>query len=85
MQNLFISYRRDDAAAWARRLCSRMARLLGSSRVFVDVEAIQPGRNCTQAIESTLVNCSYVLVVIAVQLRDASFNDDCNRLAASHG
>ncbi len=143
MQNLFISYRRDDAAAYAGRLCDHLKSLIGSRRVFMDVENIQLGQNFAQAIEQTLSSCSHVLVVIgprwheilqqralqpneedyvvheiaaalnqkktvvpifvgsatpaaftalppaladlpfhqAIELRDASFNDDCTRLA----
>jgi len=143
MQNLFISYRRDDAAAYAGRICDHLKSLIGSRRVFMDVENIQLGQNFAQAIEQTLSSCSHVLVVIgprwheileqralqpneedyvlheiaaalnqkktvvpifvgaatpaalsklpplladlpfhqAIELRDASFNDDCARLA----
>ncbi len=64
MENLFISYRRDDSAAYAGRICDRLTSLIGGRRVFMDVDAIQPGQNFEQAIESTLASCSHVLVVI---------------------
>jgi len=143
MENLFISYRRDDASAYAGRICDHLTALIGARRVFMDVEAIQPGQNFAQAIEQTLTSCSHVFVVIgprwheilqaraqqtaedyvvheisaalgqkkivvpvfvggtspaaltglppaladlpfhqAIELRDASFNEDCDRLAA---
>ncbi len=146
MENLFISYRRDDSAAYAGRVCDHLKALIGARRVFMDVEAIQPGQNFAQAIEHTLGSCSHVLVIIgprwheilkaraqqpnedyvvheiaatlkqkktvvpvfvggatpssltdlpptladlsfhqAIELRDASFNDDCDRLAAKLG
>jgi len=143
MENLFISYRRDDASAYAGRICDHLTARIGARRVFMDVEAIQPGQNFAQAIEQTLTGCSHVFVVIgprwheilqaraqqtaedyvvheisaalgqkkivvpvfvggtspaaltglppaladlpfhqAIELRDASFNEDCDRLAA---
>jgi tetratricopeptide (TPR) repeat protein len=64
MENLFISYRRDDSAAYAGRICDHMNALIGKHRVFMDVEDIEPGQNFSQAIEGTLKQCSCVLVVI---------------------
>src|SRR5271165_6726704 len=63
-ENVFISYRRDDAAAYAGRLCDRMSALIGARRVFMDVEAIKPGEDFSRAIDQTLAHCSTVLVVI---------------------
>lgn len=70
MENLFISYRRDDAAAYAGRICDRLTALIGGRRVFMDVDNIQPGQNFEQAIESTLASCSHVLVVIGPRWHD---------------
>jgi len=70
MENLFISYRRDDAAAYAGRLCDRLTAIIGERRVFMDVEDILPGQNFAQAIEKTLSSCSHVLVVIGPRWHD---------------
>ena len=67
---LFISYRRDDAAAYAGRLCDCLSAALGAHRVFMDVEGIQPGENFAQAIEKVLAQCSTVLVVIGPRWRE---------------
>jgi hypothetical protein len=48
--NVFISDRRDDAAGHAGRLSDRLVTRLGASRVFMDVQDIQPGQNFAQAI-----------------------------------
>jgi tetratricopeptide (TPR) repeat protein len=69
-ETLFVSYRRDDSAAYAGRLCDRLSALLGAHRVFMDVEEIQPGENFAQAIEQTLARCSTVLVVIGPRWRE---------------
>jgi tetratricopeptide (TPR) repeat protein len=69
-ETLFISYRRDDSAAYAGRLCDRLSAVLGAHRVFMDVEEIQPGQNFAQAIEQVLAQCSTVLVVIGPRWRE---------------
>jgi tetratricopeptide (TPR) repeat protein len=69
-ETLFISYRRDDSAAYAGRLCDRLSAVLGGHRVFMDVEEIQPGENFAQAIERVLERCSIVLVVIGPHWRE---------------
>jgi hypothetical protein len=69
-ETLFISYRRDDSAAYAGRLCDRLSVVLSAHRVFIDVEEIQPGENFAQAIEQVLAQCSTVLVVIGPRWRE---------------
>jgi tetratricopeptide (TPR) repeat protein len=68
-ETLFISYRRDDSAAYAGRLCDRLSAVLGAHRVFMDVQGIQPGENFAKAIEQVLAQCSTVLVVIGPRWR----------------
>ena len=62
--NIFISYRREDSAAYAGRLCDQLTSVFGESRVFMDVEDIPPGQNFAQTIEDKIANCSAVLVII---------------------
>jgi tetratricopeptide (TPR) repeat protein len=62
--NVFISYRRDDAAAYAGRVADRLGAFIGVQRVFMDVEDIQPGQNFSEAIDRTLAQCSTVLVIV---------------------
>src|SRR5204863_1015792 len=69
-ENIFINYRRDDAAAYAGRIADRFGALLGVHRVFMDVEDIGPGQNFAEAIDRTLASCSIVLVVIGPRWGD---------------
>jgi len=62
--NIFINYRRDDAAAYAGRISDHLGALIGVHRVFMDVEDIRPGQNFSEAIDQTLAQCSTVLVVV---------------------
>ncbi|MGI9072103.1 MAG: TIR domain-containing protein [Bryobacteraceae bacterium] len=62
--NIFISYRREDSAAYAGRLCDQLTTVFGESRVFMDIEDIYPGQNFAQTIDQTIANCGAVLVII---------------------
>src|SRR5207237_2928671 len=62
--NIFISYRREDSAAYAGRLCDHLNSLAGAGQVFMDVEDIAPGERFTKTIDDTIASCDTVLVVI---------------------
>src|SRR5262249_53460502 len=62
--NIFISYRREDSAAYAGRLCDRLNTLVGSDRVFMDIEDIAPGQQFAKTIDDTIARCDVVLIVI---------------------
>ena len=62
--NVFISYRREDSAAHAGRLCDQLNRLVGANRVFMDVEDIVPGQRFAQTIDDTMARCDIALIVI---------------------
>ena len=64
MSKVFISYRREDTAPYAGRLCDRLGALFGPENVFIDVQDIHPGQDFTQAIEGTLAKCHALLAVI---------------------
>ena len=62
--NIFISYRREDSAAYAGRLCDHLGAIFGPERVFMDVEDIAPGQVFTESIDRTIQACEVVIVVI---------------------
>jgi hypothetical protein len=62
--NIFISYRHEDSAAYAGRLCDHLTAVFGESRVFMDIEDISPGQNFAQTIDKTIADCGAILVVI---------------------
>jgi hypothetical protein len=64
MASIFISYRREDAAGHAGRLCDRLSSRFGDDRVFMDVQDIQPGQNFPQSIDTTIARCDCVIAVI---------------------
>jgi hypothetical protein len=64
MSSIFISYRREDAEGQAGRLYRDLAAEFGADSVFMDVAAIQPGRDFRRAIDQSLSSCSAFLSVI---------------------
>jgi hypothetical protein len=62
-KNIFICYRRDDAAGYARSIYDRLnARF--PNRVFMDVEGIVPGADYSQVIQQTVGTCHALLAII---------------------
>jgi len=63
-QRIFLSYRREDASAWAGRLRDALAREFGDRNIFQDVVAVRPGENFPNAIEEAIGQADVVLAVI---------------------
>jgi len=60
---IFISYRRDDAAGYARAVYDELARHYGADRVFIDVDDIGAGQPFDEVIRRA-VGASQVLLVL---------------------
>lgn len=63
MAGIFISYRQDDAKAWAISLRDDLAKVFGDEQVFLDKDTLQAG-NWRDQITQALARCSVALVVI---------------------
>lgn len=61
---VFISYRRDDASAYAGRLYDTMAARLGEENVFMDVDTISPGSDFYEAIDEAIASCDVVIALV---------------------
>jgi hypothetical protein len=61
---LFISYRRDDSAGYARALNDRLAAAFGAERVFIDVDDIPAGAAFDATIAQALGGAAVLLVLI---------------------
>ncbi|HKX44985.1 MAG TPA: toll/interleukin-1 receptor domain-containing protein, partial [Burkholderiaceae bacterium] len=61
---IFISYRRDDAAGYARAIYDELARRFGAERVFIDVDDIPAGQAFDEAIRSAVGRSQVLLVLI---------------------
>jgi hypothetical protein len=64
MVSVFVSYRREDSAGYAGRLCEHLGGVFGAEHVFLDVHDIAPGQDFAEAIEKTIAACQAVVVVI---------------------
>ena len=60
---VFISYRRDDSAGYARAVYAELAREFGADRVFIDVDDIAAGQAFDKVIRRE-VGASQVLLVL---------------------
>ncbi len=54
MPRIFISYRRDDSAAYGGRIFDRLEGHFGQDQVFMDVDAIKPGLNFVYVVEQAV-------------------------------
>jgi branched-chain amino acid transport system substrate-binding protein len=60
---IFICYRRDDSAAYARSVHAHLRAHFGAHAVFMDL-MIQPGDMFVERIERAIASCAVLLVVI---------------------
>lgn len=66
---VFISYRRDDTAGYARAICDELATHFGADRVFIDVDDIQPGQPFAEIIQREVGAAKVLLVLIGQRWR----------------
>lgn len=67
---IFISYRRDDSAGYARAIYDQLVQHFSKERVFMDVDAIEPGLPFDEAIKRAVGQCEVLLVVIGRRWMD---------------
>jgi hypothetical protein len=61
---IFISYRRDDTAGYARAVVDALSRSFGADRVFIDVDDIVAGLPFDEAIHRAVGQSEVLLVLI---------------------
>jgi hypothetical protein len=61
---IFISYRRNDSAGYARAIYDQLVQHFSKDRVFIDVDAIEPGLAFDDVIQQALERCAVLLVMI---------------------
>jgi TonB family protein len=77
---IFVSYRRSDSQGEAGRLFDDLSKHFGEDRVFMDVAAIEAGRDFRKAIEEGVSKCGVLLVVIGPEWVDAKDERGARRL-----
>jgi hypothetical protein len=68
---IFISYRRSDSAGESGRLSDDLISRFGCASVFMDVDAIQPGRDFRKAIHENVGGCGVLLAIIGLEWLDS--------------
>jgi hypothetical protein len=71
---VFVNYRRDDSAGEAGRLFDELTLRFGPEAVFMDVVAIEPGRDFRKAIDQSVATCNVLLALIGhdwLELKDS--------------
>lgn len=79
-KRIFISYRRDDAASDAGRLADHLHRRFGANRVFLDVDAIEPGTDFVEVLQASLRQTAAMLVVIGPRWTSQRAADGTRRI-----
>ncbi|HEX6182625.1 MAG TPA: toll/interleukin-1 receptor domain-containing protein [Pyrinomonadaceae bacterium] len=62
---IFISYRRNEAAAYAGRLYDRLTARFGKEKVFIDTENVGWGEDFVEAITSAAESCAVMIALIS--------------------
>jgi hypothetical protein len=81
-EHVFISYRREDSAGHAGRLCDALSARLGPERVFMDLEGIAAGADFPTALARELERAQTVLVLIGPRWLAAADAHGARRLDA---
>jgi hypothetical protein len=71
MRAIFISYRREDSEGEAGRLFDDLVAVFGEDSVFMDVAAIEVGRDFRKAIDDSVATCGVLLAVVGKNWVDA--------------
>src|SRR5271166_2281063 len=77
---IFISYRRDDASHPAGRLYDHLALNFPRSRIFMDIDNLDPGEDFAEAIAKSVGSCDILIAVIGRHWLDAADPDGNRRL-----
>src|SRR6266540_4819377 len=77
---VFISYRLEDTAPYARLLQYELRERIPDVRVFMDVDSIEPGQNFVEVIQQAVSSCEVMLVLIGRHWLGATDQDGRRRL-----
>jgi hypothetical protein len=71
MARIFINYRRDDTPGVAGRLFDYLTTKYSRRELFMDVDAMEPGRDFAKQLASQVSQCNVLLAVIGPHWLDA--------------
>ena len=64
---VFLSYRREDAAPYARLLKLQLRERLPGAQVFMDLDSIEPGLDFAEVIREAVGSCVVLVALIGRQ------------------
>lgn len=67
LRSIFINYRRNDSEGEAGRLFDDLVSRFSDKSVFMDVAAIEPGRDFRKAIDQSIADCNVLLAIIGLE------------------
>jgi len=65
--DIFISYRREDAAPYALLLKVQLSEQFSDARVFMDMDSIDPGLDFAEVIQQAVGSCAVLVALIGRQ------------------
>lgn len=77
---IFLSYRRSDTPGYAGRIYDYLVKRFDEYRVFMDIDAIRPGSDFTEAIGHAIDECDVLLALIGPTWLTVVNEDDHRRL-----
>jgi hypothetical protein len=66
-RGIFLSYRREDAAPYARLLQFQLRERIPDAPVFLDLDSIEPGLDFAEVIREALDSCTVLVALIGRQ------------------
>ena len=81
-RGIFLSYRREDAAPYARLLQSQLSERIPDARVFMDVDSIEPGRDFAEVTREAVDSCAVLVALIGRQWATIADEEGRRRLDA---
>lgn len=80
MRAIFVNYRHNDSEGESGRLFDDLVEQFGEHSVFMDVAAIQVGRDFRKAIDESVAGCGVLLAVIGMRWLDERHETGVRRL-----
>ena len=83
-QGIFLSYRREDAGAYARLLKSELSGRFPAERVFMDLDSIEGGLDFAEVIADAVGSCAVLVALIGRQWATITDEEGRRRLDDPH-
>ncbi|MSQ51547.1 MAG: TIR domain-containing protein [Betaproteobacteria bacterium] len=80
LSKIFLSYRREDAAAYAGRIYDRLVAHFGKKRIFMDVDHILAGDDFVRVLEEAVAESEILLLLIGRHWLTVADSDGVRRL-----